>query len=232
MLERPVMEILRSTGAILEGHFVYKSWKHGTQYINKNAVFPHPRETARLCLEIARWFQDDDIKTVIAPAVGAVTMSQLIAEHLTEITGREVFSVYAEKKTIVVLDPDKKGRRCFCETGEFIIGRDYEKYVAGNNVLVVEDVLNTGASVRGVVKAVRDSGGTVVGVGALCNRGKVTKADVGNVPKLVALARIDMQTLSEDDCKRFGPCSKGIPINTNVGHGREFLEQENKRSRL
>ena len=226
MLERPVMEILRSTGAILEGHFVYKSGRHGTQYINKNAVFPHPRETSQLCLEIARWFQDDYVRTVIAPAVGAVTMSHMVAEHLTKITGREVFSVYAEKKTIVVLDPEKKGRRCFCETGEFIIGRDYEKYVTGTNILVVEDVINTGASVKRVVKAVRTNGGRVIGVGALCNRGNVTTADIGNVPKLVALARINMETLSGEDCKLFGPCSKGIPISTNVGHGREFLERK------
>lgn len=230
MLERPIMEILRSTGAVLEDHFVYKSGRHGTQYVNKNAIFPHPRETSQLCLEIARWFQDDDVKTIVAPAVGAVTMSQLVADHLTEITGREVFSVYAEKKTIVVLDPEKKGRRCFCETGEFILGRDYEKYVTGNNVLVVEDVLNTGTTVKGVVKTVRTNGGTVIGVGALCNRGKVTLADLGSVPKLVALARIDMETLSEADCRHFGPCSKGVPINTNVGYGREFLERESRRS--
>lgn len=228
MLQGLITEILRSTGAILEGHFVYKSGKHGTQYVNKNAIFPHPRETSQLCLEIARWFQDDGVETVIAPAVGAITMSQLVADHLTAIAGREVYSVYAEKKTIPVLDPERKGRRCFCETGEFIIGRDYERYIAGKNVLVVEDVLNTGASAKGVVKAARDIGGTVIGVGALCNRGKVTLADLGSVPKLVALARIDMQTLSADDCKYFGPCSKGMPINTNVGHGREFLEQKTR----
>lgn len=230
MFEPYVIEMLRTTGAILSGHFVYKSGRHGTEYINKNAIFPHPLETSQLCREIAKCFQEYDVETVIAPAIGAVTMSQLVAEHLSRITEREVLSVYAEKETIAMGDPKGKGRRCFYETGQFIIGRDYRNHVEGKNVLVVEDILNTGSSVKEVVKATRDNGGTVIGVGALCNRGKVTREDIGNIPRLVALVTIDMETFSPNDCRRFGPCSKNVPLNTNVGHARTFLAEEASRS--
>ena len=95
-------------------------------------------------------------------------------------------------------------------------------------VLVVEDILTTGGSARKVVEAVRAIGGNVVGVGVLCNRGGVTAQDLANVPKLEVLVNISLDAWNEADCPL---CKQGVPVNPDVGKGREFLarrQQEHK----
>lgn len=226
MNEQEVLQVLRKVGAVItDSHIVYTSGKHGTAYINKDAIYPHTAETSFLCEAIAGQFLDDNVEVVIAPAVGGVILSQWTAHWLTQFLQREVLGVYAEKKTDSFLHPDCIGipgatRSAYSETGDFIIKRGYDKIVYNKRVAVVKDLLNTGGSVRKVVFAVRACGGNVVGVGVLCNRGGVTLADLGGVPKLIALANVKMDSWDEKDCPL---CSQGVPINTDVGHGREFL---------
>jgi orotate phosphoribosyltransferase len=219
MTEQEVLNLLGKVGAVItDSHIVYTSGKHGTAYVNKDAVYPHTRETSRLCLEIAREFVDSDIQVVIAPAIGGVILSQWVAHHLSELTGsplpggRDVLGVYAEKSD---------------DGGTFIIKRGYDKLIAGKNVLVVEDVLTTGGSAKKVVEAVRAIGGNVIGLGVLCNRGGITPQDVADVPELFALVNVKLDAYDEVDCPL---CAKGIPINTDVGKGREYLARKQEQS--
>ena len=211
MQEQEVLQILGKVGAvIINSHIVYASGKHGEAYVNKDAVYPHTKETSRLCRAIAEQFADDGVETVVAPAIGGVILSQWTAYHLSEITEREVFGVYAEK----------------AEGGDaFVIKRGYDKVVAGKNVLVVEDVLTTGGSARKVFEAVRALGGKVVGLGALCNRGRVMPQDVADPPKMFALVNV---TLDAWDEANYPMCKQGITINTDVGKGREYLLRKQK----
>lgn len=207
MNEQEVLQVLGQVGAVItNSHIIYTSGKHGPAYVNKDALYPHTRETSRLCRVIAEQFANDGVEVVIAPAIGGVILSQWIACHLSEITGREVFGVYAEK----------------AENREdaFIIKRGYDKIVSGKNVLVVEDVLTTGGSAKKVIGATRALGGNVVGLGVLCNRGEITLKDVANPPKLFALVNIKLNAWDEAECPL---CTKNVPINTDVGKGREFL---------
>src|SRR3990167_9525772 len=157
MNEQEVLQVLGKVGAVIaDSHIVYTSGKHGTAYVNKDAIYPHTAETSSLCRAIAERFADDNVQVVIGPAIGGVILSQWTAHHLTEMNGHEVLGVYAEKS----------------EGGDnFVIKRGYDKLIAGKNVLVVEDVLTTGGSVRKVIEAVRALGGNVIGLGALCDRG-------------------------------------------------------------
>jgi len=217
----------RVKAVITESHVVYTSGKHGTAYVDKDAVYPHTTETSRLCRGIAQCFVGSYVEVVVAPEKGGIILSQWVAFHLSRILDQEVLAFYAEKEVIPIPDPDSRGRKCFAETGNFVIKRGGAKtQISGKIVLVVEDVLNTGGSARKVVEAVRTAGGIVVGVGVLCNRGGVTRGDLGNVPKLVALVNVKMDAWSEEECLETGPCSKGVPINTDVGKGREFLAKK------
>lgn len=209
MNEQEVLQVLGKVGAVIaDSHIVYTSGKHGTAYVNKDAVYPHIKEISDLCRAIAQQFANDDVEVVIAPAIGGVILSQWTAHHLSEITGREVFGVYAEK----------------AENGDaFIIKRGYDKIVAGKNVLVVEDVLTTGGSVKKVVEATRTLGGNIVGLGVLCNRGGITPEDVANPPKLFALVNVKFDAWDEAGCPF---CAQNVPINTDVGKGREYLARK------
>ena len=204
MEEQEVMEILETVGAFRKGHFVLTSGRHSDSYINKDAIYPYTYETSRLCRGIAERFVPSEIDVVIGPAVGASILSQWVAYHLTGFLGKTVFGVYADK----------------AEEGEFVIRRGFDKLMHGKKVLIVEDLMTTGGSVRKVVEAVRAAGGEVVGVAAICNRGDVTEKDLGDVPKVVSMVRIHLDSTEESECEL---CARGIPISTEVGHGKHFL---------
>lgn len=204
MNEREILSIFREANAIITGgHIVYTSGKHGSAYINKDAIYPHTHKVSELCKEIAKFFVDEEVEVVVGPEKGAIILSQWTAYHLTRITGNEVLAVYAEK------DGDA-----------FVIKRGYDKLIVGRNVLVVEDILTTGGSVKKVIETVYTIGGNVVGLGALCNRGGITPEDVDGVSKLFTLVNIKLDAWDEADCQL---CKDNIPINTDVGKGREFL---------
>ena len=90
----------------------------------------------------------------------------------------------------------------------------------GKYVLVVEDLLNTGDTVKKVVAQVRRHGGHVIGVSAICNRGPETAESLG-VPRLEALASVDFEVLDPDDCRL---CQAKIPIVEDIGHGGKYKE--------
>jgi orotate phosphoribosyltransferase len=209
--EIEVLRILGDVEAVIkDSHIIYASGVHGSCYINKDAIYPHTALIARLCKAIADSFVFQKVDAVIAPAIGGVILSQWTAHRLSELNGHEVLALYAEK--------DEDG-------GTFIIKRGYDKLISGKRVLVVEDVLTTGGSVRKVIKATRNAGGEVVGLGTICNRGNVTPEDVG-VSKLKSLIDINLKTWEEQMCPL---CKEGVPINTDVGHGAEFLARERER---
>ena len=218
MKEQEVLQLLGEVKAIItNSHIVYTSGLHGSAYVNKDAVYPHTKVISALCRSIAEQFADDGVEVVIAPAIGGVIISHRVADHLSEITGREVLGVYAEKEHNNENLPD------FPRGEYFVIKRGYDKLIKGKHVLVVEDILTTGGSVKKVIEATRAIGGEVVGLGVLCNRGRITPQDVGGVPKLFALMNVKLDSWPEANCPL---CIQGVPINTDVGKGRDFLSRK------
>lgn len=202
--ETNIQTLLERLGAIItESHIVYTSGRHGHTYINKDALYPYPNETSAVCERLAAAYADAQIDVVAGPTIGGVILSQWVAYHLQQRSGREVFAVYAEEE-----GSGNERRRLF--------RRGYDQLITGRRVLVVEDILNTGGSAQRVVAAVREAKGEVVGVGALCNRGMLNAATL-DVPELVALLTISLESWDAHDCPL---CRAGVPINTHVGKGR------------
>ena len=182
---------------ITGSHIVYTSGKHGSAYVNKDAVYPNTARVAELCRFLADVAAPHRPEIVCGPAMGGIILAQWTGRHLG------LPAVYAEKRG----------------DGGMVLKRGYDKLVAGKRVLVVEDVLNTGGSIKETIAAVREAGGDVVAAAALVNRGAVTAAQVG-APVLVALLDVALDAWDADACPL---CRDGIPINTDVGKGREFL---------
>lgn len=208
MSERDVLATLARVGALITGdHLVYTSGRHGSSYVNKDALYPHTAATSAVCARIAERFAGAGVEVVAGPTVGGVIMAQWTAHHLSALSGREVLAVYAEEE----LGAGGERRRLF--------RRGYDALVAGRRVLVVEDILTTGGSVRLVVAAVAAAGGAVVGVGALCNRGGVTAAAIG-APELYSLAEVPLESYAAEECPL---CAAGVAVNTRVGKGAAFV---------
>lgn len=209
MQRKNPLEVLESVNAVLTNdHFVYTSGKHGSAYVNKDAIYPHTKATVWLCRAIAEGFRAKNIQVVVGPEKGGIILSQWTTSHLTRLTGSEVLAVYAEK-----------------DGENFVIKRGYEALIPGKRVLIVEDVLTTGGSVKKVMETVRKLGGNAVGIGAICNRGGVTESDFGipPTPSLFALTNVSLDAWDEGNCHL---CDEGVPINTSVGKGKEFLERK------
>lgn len=205
------LQLLEQVGAIIQNsHIVYTSGKHGSSYVNKDALYPHTTITSQIAAQMAASFASAGVAIVAGPTIGGVILAQWVAYHLTQQGRQPVLAIYAEEQT----GADGTRTRIF--------RRGYDSYLPGKRTLIVEDILTTGQSARAVVDAVQRAGGVPVGVAALCNRGGVDAAQLG-VPHLAALTSLDLAAWDAAACPL---CAAGVPINTAVGKGAAFLAQQ------
>ena len=207
--EEEVRQILSDSQAvIINSHVVYTSGRHGSDYFDENVVYPNTQDTARLCEGMAERSAKLGVEVVIGgPEQGGVILSQWTAYYL-DSPEHPVKAVYAEK----------------C-SGIFTLKDGWHELVHGKNVLVVEDVLNTGGSVKKVINLVRKVGGNIVGVAVICNRGGITCTDL-DAPQLSQLLNVTFDSWKKENCHL---CDVGVPINTSVGHGKQFLARRKKK---
>lgn len=211
--EKKVISILKKVRAVITNdHFVYTSGKHGSVYIRKDKLYPYTTLTSRVCKMMAEQVKDLDIDVVVGPALCGIVLSQWVAYHLSKIKKREILSVFTEKTTDDIQLFDRPQ----------MLKRGYDALVRGKRVLVVEDLSTTGASVKKVVDRVREAGGVVSCAFILVNRNPkdINEAYMGSPLKSLAVFKADAY-----DAKNCPLCKKNIPINTEVGHGKEYLLQ-------
>ncbi len=204
------LEIFKKVRAVItDTHVVYASGKHGNAYVNKDAVYPHTKEISSLCRMLAEKFKGKGIEAVAAPTIGGVILSQWIAHFLSEFDGREVLAVFSEEET----NPAGEKIRIF--------KRGYDKLILGKKILVAEDILTTGGSVKKVIEAAHALNANIVACAALVNRGNVQGEDIG--APIVALVNVTLDAFDENECPL---CKEHVPVNTEVGKGREYLKKK------
>ncbi len=204
-MDNSVIDILKKVNAVItDDHFVYTSGKHGEVYINKDAVYPHPMETSTIGKLFAEKYKDTDIDIVAAPALGGIILSTWTAYHLSQLKGKEILGVYAEKM------PDKT----------MTFTRGYDRLIEGKNVLVIEDLATTGGSVKKVVDLLKETGGNVTAVCVMVNRNPdiVNSAFIG--APFDSLSVLKAEAWDEADLPEH---IKSRPINTSVGHGKKYV---------
>ena len=175
-------EIFRTTGAIMQGHFMLSSGLHSSVYWEKFRVLQYPRHTERLCQLIANRFQDEAVQMVAGPTTGGVLLAYETARQLG------VRSIYAERQ-----GTGRVFRRGF-------------SFSPGERTLVVDDVLTTGGSIQEVMSEVRRIGGQVVGIGVLVDRSE-KGVDFG-VP-LFSCYRVPTSNYRPEDCPL---CAARVPL--------------------
>jgi len=182
MTQTEILEILKKTGVLLEGHFRLTSGRHSGRYLQCAQVLKYPEYSGIIGAEIAAKFADQDIDVVIGPALGGVIIAYEVARALGKRT------MFTER-----------------EDGKMKLRRGFELQ-PGEKVLVVEDVITTGGSVNEVMEIVVGAGGQVVGVGVIVDR-SAGKINFG-VPTH-ALVSIEVESYSPAECPL---CLQGIPL--------------------
>ena len=183
MTEAEVKEIFVAAGAIMEGHFLLTSGLHSPMYVEKFNVLQHPESTEKLCKALAEQFMNEKIQTVVGPMTGGI----LLAHEVGKALGTR--AIFTER-----------------ENGRMTFKRGFSLQ-PGERVLIVEDIVTTGGSVKEVIDVVRENGGVPVAVGMLVDRsgGKVNFEDV----PYHALLHLDVVTYNPKACPL---CDKGMPM--------------------
>jgi orotate phosphoribosyltransferase len=200
--------ILKEAHAILENdHFVYISGDHGSGWIDKDAIYPHTERIERLCRDMANVVRDWGAEVVCGPATGGLIVAEWTAHELG------VLSVFTEH------DPAPQDAAL---RGRFVLRRGYDQVVSGKRVLVVDDIVNTGLSLRQTAEAVRGAGGQVVGAACLVSRGNVDAAGL-DVGRYIYLLEYKIPAWPAAACQL---CQAGVPINAQYAHGREYVARQ------
>ena len=206
---KTIFDILKETQSLItDDHFVYTSGKHGSVYINKDAIYPHTEKVSEVGLLFAEKTKDLDIDVVVGPMIGGIILAQWTAHHLTKIKNKEVLGVYTEKDA---------------ESNQIFSRRGYDKLVNGKNILIVEDLTTTGASVRKVVDTVKTANGNILSVGVMIDRSPSGMTeDIIGAP-FFTLGRLTTQVFEASDCPL---CKAEKLINIKIGHGKQFLQEQ------
>jgi orotate phosphoribosyltransferase len=165
------LDLLRSCGAFLEGHFLLSSGLHSNVYVEKFRLLEHPEITARFANEISTRFRGSRVEIVVGPLTGGVLVAHEVAKQLG----------------VPLAFPERLNGRTEWRRGFNIR--------PGQRVLVCEDVITTGKSVNEVIEAVTREGGEIVGIGALIQRGPSQI-----VPTPFAVVHLNLNTFPPESC--------------------------------
>ncbi|MCX6368642.1 MAG: orotate phosphoribosyltransferase [Armatimonadetes bacterium] len=173
MTDSDVLQIFRESGALLTGHFVLTSGRHSDTYFEKFHVLRYPQHVETLCQVLAERCAATKPDVVLGPTTLGILLAYEVAKQLG------VTAAYGEKG----------------EGGKRMLRRP-EHLVAGQRVLVVDDVLTTGGSIRECMELVESVGATLCGVGVVVDRSG-GKLDFG--APLAATLSINAVSYAEDE---------------------------------
>lgn len=171
MTKDEILAIFRETGVMLEGHFQLTSGRHSDKYMQCARLFQYPDIAGRFAKELADQFSGVDL--VAGPAIGGIIIAYEVSRQLG------VRNIFAER-----------------ENGVMTLRRGFE-VPQGARVLVVEDVVTTGGSVKEVMELMRQLGGELVGVGSIVDR-SAGKVDFG-VP-FAAVLSMEVESWEAGKC--------------------------------
>lgn len=166
-----VLEILKETEALLEGHFLLSSGRHSDRYCQCAKLLQHPDKAEKVLEVLCEKLKDVEFDLVVGPAMGGVIVAYEV--------GRQV------KKPAIFTER---------ENGEMTLRRGFE-IKKGQKVVITEDVVTTGKSFKEAAKVVEDHGGEVVAVACIVDRGS-KKMDY----PLYSAIKLNVESFKQEEC--------------------------------
>lgn len=184
-----VEELFDVAGALRHGHFLLKSGRHSDRYLEKFAVLQYPALAVEIGRRLAASLIDRDPTLVVGPTTGGALLSAETARQLEAALGRTVRGVFAE--------PMERGTRGL---------RRGWPVTEADRVVLVDDILTTGASLAETVRAVRSAGATPLVASVIVDR-STGPVEVGC--PILSLGRIEISSWRPEECP---VCERGEPI--------------------
>lgn len=173
MTREEIIAVFKERKVMLEGHFLLTSGRHSDKYMQCAKLFQYPDVSEMICRQLAEQFSDMDIDLVVGPAVGGIIMAYEMSRQLG------VKNIFAER-----------------ENGKMTLRRGFE-VPKGAKILVTEDVVTTGGSVKEVIELLDGMGAQVMAVGSVVDR-SAGKVDFG-VPFRAVLS-MEVKSYEADEC--------------------------------
>lgn len=166
-----IIELLKESNALLEGHFLLSSGKHSDRYVQCAKLLQYPDKAEKALSLVVEKLKDLEIDIVVGPAMGGIIVAYELARQL----GKP--AIFTERVD-----------------GEMTIKRGFQ-IEKGQRVLIAEDVVTTGKSAYEAIKVVEEHGGIVVGIGCLADR---SSGDI-KYP-LYGGTQLEIKTYDAEDC--------------------------------
>lgn len=180
-----LLALLTEVGAVIEGHFLLASGRHTNRYVEKFALLRWPKKVEEICRLLLEYLPWRGIDVVVGPTTGGMLLAFECARQL------DCAAAYAE--------------RVATGSTQRVIRRG-SSLSPGSRVLVVDDVLTTGGSLRETLRAVREHPVEVIGAAVLVNRSsEPVELDV----PVVSLLRLDLPSWPAEMCPL---CEAGQPL--------------------
>jgi orotate phosphoribosyltransferase len=186
MNSEEILGLFFDSGALVKGHFLLTSGRHSDMILQIAKVFTKASCCEKLSKELASRF-DEPVDIVIGPALGGVILAYEVARQLAAV------NIYCER-----------------EEGRMKLKRGFT-IKRGQKVLIVEDVVTTGASLNEVLELVKKAGGKTIGIGVIVDRA-LGAVDFG--VRMESLVQLDIASFAPDECPM---CEQKEPLTKPPG---------------
>jgi orotate phosphoribosyltransferase len=186
---KEALELLRESGAMLEGHFLLSSGRHSDKYFQCARLFQYPDRAAAVLAPLAEQIRaaiaSDSlaVDVVVGPAIGGIVAAYELGRQL----GLPAF--FTERD----------------DTGAMSLRRGFEVH-AGERILICEDVITTGKSSGESAKVLEALGATIAAIACVVDRRAPDAEDLAW--PLYAACKVGVANWDPADCEL---CKKGVP---------------------
>jgi orotate phosphoribosyltransferase len=190
-----VVDLLRRTGGLRDGHFEYTNGLHADEYLQVALTMRYYEANKILSVGLSRKLRaNSEIRamipelSIVAPATGGLPVAYGVGEALR---AHQVYWAERENEN---------------EPQHF---RQYLNLKKGEKVLLVDDILRTGKKIAELKKLVEANGGEVVGLAVVIYQPNPTTPSFDPLP-FYYLAKLDATYYK--DSASCDLCKKGVPV--------------------
>lgn len=166
-----MIEILKETDALLEGHFLLSSGKHSNRYVQCAKVLRYPDKAEQILKPVAEKLKEMEIDVLVGPAMGGIIVAYELGRQL------DLEAIFTER-----VDNIMALRRGF-------------EIKEGSKVVICEDVVTTGKSSMEVKELLESMGAKVLAIASIIDRTS-SKLELDVISSL----RVDIDTYDKEDC--------------------------------
>ena len=166
-----VIEILKESGALLEGHFLLSSGRHSSRYVQCAKLMQYPGKAEKVLSLVADKLRSIDFDVIIGPAMGGIIVAYELARQLKKP------AMFTER-----------------ENGVMTLRRGFE-IEKGQKVIISEDVVTTGKSSLETAEVIKSLGGVVVGIACIVDR---ESTNVGY--PVYSAVELSVESFEKQDC--------------------------------